>query len=291
MSERRWATVSRRQFLQTAGMLAAGSIIGCSGGSNSAEAAPAVLANPPAVPRNTAFLKWVSTQPTKPSRFELVVMGDNRPNTKTFEKIVRLTDSLKPAFSVHLGDIVQGGTVDQWNKVEPDLDVFTMPVIAVDGNHDRNLLGPRGLDMQLWNTEWGNPQWDFIAGGWHFVGFDTSLGVFTDAHAAWLDTVLNDNLPTMVFTHYPLSVDRWKVHALSAGTDKFLALLRKYSVEQVFMGHNHLFDQMQIGPTLGTITGGAGSALYTQFGFGVCKYHVTHVAVEGAKATVQMVAL
>ncbi|MEO7994259.1 MAG: hypothetical protein ABI743_07655, partial [bacterium] len=61
--------------------------------------------------------------------------------------------------------------------------------------------------------------------------------------------------------------------------------------EHLFVGHNHRWDQMQLGPTLGTMTAGAGSTLYKQWNWGVLQYHVAHVAIEGLKATVSMVPL
>lgn len=273
--------INRRQFLQGAGALVTAAALGL-------ELEPA-LAAPPAVPRNTAFLQWIGAQTKKPARFSFAVVGDNRPNTKVFDQIAAKTNSERPAFVVHVGDIVEGGTADQWNRVSPSLQAFAAPMIATLGNHDRHLKGPKGRDMQLWGAEWGSGQWDFIVGGWHFVGFDTSMGHVSKAQQAWLETTLNDNMPTMVMTHYPPSIDRWKVHALYTGTSEFMALLKKHSVEHFFCGHNHMFDQLTVGPTQLTMTAGAGSHLYKQFGFGVLKHHLTRVDVEGDKVSVEMV--
>ncbi|MEO7994739.1 MAG: metallophosphoesterase, partial [bacterium] len=210
--------VTRRQVLKALGL-------GVAGVGTGVLTASELLAAPPAVPRNTAFLQWVGAQTQKPARFEFCVLGDNRPNTRKFDQIAALTNNQRPAFNIHVGDIVEGGTADQWNLVSPSLQAFAAPMIATLGNHDRNLAGPKGRDMELWGAEWGAGQWDFRVGGWHFVGFDTSMGRVTKEQLAWLDQVLADNQPTMVFTHYPVAVDRWKVHALTDGTTPFLALL------------------------------------------------------------------
>lgn len=276
--------LSRRHFL--AGIGAAGAALGLD------LVRPAqLLAAPPPIPRSTHFLEWIARQPQVPSRFNFAVMGDNRPNTKTFERIAELTNSLRPAFVVHLGDIVNDGTVAQWELVSPALGAFAAPMIGTLGNHDRYLKGPKGRDLELWGLEFGPREWAFKVGGWHFVSIDTSMGHVTKAQQAWLDEVLDDNMPTMVFTHYPPSIDRWKVHALYTGTTEFLALLKKHTVEHLFVGHNHLYDTMQLGPTQGCITAGAGSHLYKQWGFGVLKHHVTSVGVEGGKVEFEMVAL
>ncbi|HYE77031.1 MAG TPA: hypothetical protein VEI97_03510, partial [bacterium] len=149
--------------------------------------------------------------------------------------------------------------------------------------------GPKGRDLELWGQEWGSGQWDFTVGGWHFVGFDTSLGHVTKQHRAWLDQVLADNMPTMVFTHYPPSYERWKVHALYSGTSEFMALLKQHTVEHFFCGHIHLYDRMRAGATDMVCTGGAGSHLYKQFGIGDCRHHVTRVGVEGSRVEIEMV--
>ncbi|HYE77916.1 MAG TPA: twin-arginine translocation signal domain-containing protein, partial [bacterium] len=122
--ERRHLTITRRTFLQGAGALVASAAVG---GSWTLEEA---LAAPPAVPRNTAFLQWIATQTQKPARFTFAVMGDNRPNTKLFDKIAARTNSLQPAFVVHVGDIVDNGTADQWNRVSPTLSAFQAPLIG-----------------------------------------------------------------------------------------------------------------------------------------------------------------
>ncbi|MCG3152839.1 MAG: 3',5'-cyclic adenosine monophosphate phosphodiesterase CpdA [bacterium] len=272
---------SRREILRGLGLTGAGLGLGFAG-------AAELLAAPPAVPRGTAFLDWIRVQPQVPSRFSFCVMGDNRPNTKIFDQIAARTNGLRPAFTIHLGDIVDDGTVKQWELVSPSLQAFAAPMIATPGNHDRYLAGPKGFDIRLWELEFGPREWDFTVGGWHFVAIDTALGHVTKKQQEWLDQVLDDNMPTMVFTHYPPSIDRWKVHALYTGTTEFLALLKKHTVEHLFCGHNHLFDTMQLGPTSGVITAGAGSWLYKKWGFGVLKHHVTHVEIEGAKATVTM---
>gem|GEM_PF-4272214 len=273
--------LQRRDFLKGLGLTGAGLGLGLLDPSQ-------LLAAAPATPRNTSFLQWVSTQPQVASRFSFCVMGDNRPNTKTFDKIAARTNGLRPAFNIHVGDIVNNGTVAQWDLVSPSLQAFAAPMIGTLGNHDRYLAGPKGIDMKLWGMEFGSGQWDFKVGGWHFVGFDTSMGHVNKQQQAWLETTLNDNMPTMVFTHYPPSIERWKCHALYTGTTEFLALLKKHTVEHLIVGHNHLYDELQLGPTAGVITGGAGSHLYKQYGFGVLKHHVAHVAVEGLKATVTM---
>ena len=92
--ERRHLTITRRTFLQGAGALVASAAVG---GSWTLEEA---LAAPPAVPRNTAFLQWIATQTQKPARFTFAVMGDNRPNTKLFDKIATLVEEMKESGTI-----------------------------------------------------------------------------------------------------------------------------------------------------------------------------------------------
>ena len=73
-------------------------------------------------------------KPYKP--FSFVVLGDSRSNPDKFKKIAELSNSLKPDFVLHLGDIAIHGLSAEFDEVMPIFDMINAPLIAVIGNHD-----------------------------------------------------------------------------------------------------------------------------------------------------------
>ncbi|MEO7994257.1 MAG: metallophosphoesterase [bacterium] len=273
--------LSRRSLLAGLGLLATG----CAG--SGLLEPPKQLATPPPIPRNAAFLSWVNGLSQGLTNYRFIVMGDNRPYVTQFARTVAMANSLNPLFTVHVGDEVQVGTTAEWDLVAPVFNQFNHPLVSVPGNHELNAASPTSASL-LWAQYWGVREWNFRCGPWHFIGLDSSSGSLSASQFTWLDGVLKDRGPSVIFLHHPPSIAPWSVHALSSGTTNLLNRLATWKVDMLFAGHIHRFDQKKIGRTLATVTGGAGSSLDT-YGFGQGLYHLMVVDVTGYSAKVTMV--
>ena len=74
---------------------------------------------------------------------KFIVWGDSQfHHPETFERIVEETELLKPAFVVHVGDMIHGYTYDQevarreWKRFKKQIEPLSAPFYSTPGNHD-----------------------------------------------------------------------------------------------------------------------------------------------------------
>ena len=195
----------------------------------------------------TALRGWAAD--SKPE-FKFIVVNDTHYATKEctnyFAGLVRQMNAEKPAFALHAGDVTDKGeavNLKAARKVFSELDCPFHPVI---GNHD--WLTP--TDRKAYLTTFPlKLNYSFKHRGWQFIGLDTSEGQkyektnIQPATFEMLDDILgrlNQNKPTVVFTHFPLC-ENVKMRPLNA--DKLLAKFDGWNTRAFFSGHFHGFTE------------------------------------------------
>jgi 3',5'-cyclic AMP phosphodiesterase CpdA len=94
---------------------------------------------------------------------------------------------------------------------------------------------------------------------------------FLGESLSWLEKVLAEtpkDLSILVFAHQPPSVvERWAWHAWDKkNSTSFVALMSKYHVGHVFLGHIHGYSTATIDGIPYTVSGGGGAEFASRYG-------------------------
>jgi 3',5'-cyclic AMP phosphodiesterase CpdA len=227
----------------------------------------ALAADPGALPAENWNLRQLERlQTAGGGALTFAVLGDNRSNPAVFDQVLRRLDAdASLAFAINVGDLVQKGTLEQFNNFFRHLrSGARLPFLTVPGNHD---LG-NDQDLTLFHKIFGPDYYAFQLQDHYFIvlndNFITGLG---EAQMAWLEDELKKSQACktrLVFLHMPLFDPRGGRfhHALSPETGcQLAALLRQYRVTHIFAGHIHSYFSGHWEGVPYTITGGAGAPL------------------------------
>lgn len=168
-----------------------------------------------------------------------------------FEESVTALNDHEPAFTIQLGDLIDGHTGDLEKTradLERALDVYRrlgMPRFHVVGNHDiaagREFLQQKlGLAQSYYDfTLPSTRRWRFIV----LDGDDAGEGVLGAEQLAWLSLTLqrakNSSEKVIVFNHYPLVEEAARQHRMEAPEPVLAALEASGVVVAYFAGHDH----------------------------------------------------
>jgi len=140
-------------------------------------------------------------------------------------------------------------------------DGFNMPVYPGMGNHDYDVGDiPREVTNQLYKEKYGiDPYYKVDHKGWRFIHannylgetcnpesdlYNSKSGSFGKEQLEWMESLLADNMPTVIFLHHPVA----GTSILEPQVDKsFHDLLKNYedSIKLVVAGHVHMYLDFQ----------------------------------------------
>jgi len=179
--------------------------------------------------------------------------------------VVRQINADRPAFVIHLGDIVHpipeqrgfAAAVDRFRAIFAELDA---PLHLVAGNHD---IGDKPVAwmpaatvrddfVEAYQKAFGRLFYSFDVGGCHFVIHNSPIvgsGLASDgAQWDWLARDLQAQAGRRIFlmTHYPPFLcspceEEHYDNLAPVGRKRLLDLLRRHRVEALFAGHVHNF--------------------------------------------------
>lgn len=238
--------------------------------------------------------------------FDFAVIGDAEPGRfwfsrglfgrpGVFARLLRAADAAGPDFIFQMGDMVSRGTVERfrefvWGLIEARL---RAPYLTAIGNHDRHK--PHGITHdRVYRAVMGATDYVFDRGGWRFVVVDSSAGRVTKPQLDWLESQLDPDVPTVVFTHMPPApLGHWTdwgalkgAGGFKEGSARFVALMEKYKVKRVYMGHIHALDAHERNGVRYVLTGGGGSPLFPGPGRKLHHWLSVSVGPEGLVETV-----
>lgn len=157
----------------------------------------------------------------------------------------------QPDVVVISGDLVDAGSVVEYERLENLLDRLTMPVLMVPGNHDDREHMRQVFRAHPGISTTGFWQFALQSDDWpvRIVGLDTvmpgdSSGVLCSERLSWLDAVLTQapDTPTLVVMHHPPFITGIG-HMDDIGLEQrhaFTKLIGQHpQVERIVCGHLH----------------------------------------------------
>ena len=205
--------------------------------------------------------------------FKFVSYGDNKGGKSVHRKIVEGFLQQSPDLIISTGDIVSNGeryTVWGDHFFQPLADVINhTPIYVGIGNHEEHADHYFNFLSFPNNELW----YSFDYGNSHFIALDSNKEFAPDTEQyVWLENDLKSAKADwkFVFFHHPPYASGFHGSSLDV-RDAFTPLFRKYGVDIVFNGHEHLYERTYpIGsaftetdnPVTYVITGGGGAKLY-----------------------------
>ncbi len=222
--------------------------------------------------------------------FDFVVIGDSRDGADVFDRLLSRAKAFNPLFILHTGDLVSNGQPSEYETYEKQLGSVDIPILHLPGNHDVR----SGSD--LYRKYVGEPNWFFDLGNIRIIGLDNAKGKFTEEAVAFARKNLTGPKICLVAFHVPPAVGRWSVHAMKDDSSgghggEIMALIKEAKAPLVFLGHIHLYDEMEIEGTKYIISAGGGARLYSRYNFGKPEFGFVLVRVRPTGITHQWVPL
>lgn len=223
-----------------------------------------------------------------PQNYKFIVWGDSQfQNPDVFEKIVKETELLKPAFVIHTGDMIHGYTYDinnarrQWKRFKKQISPLTVPFYPTPGNHDVTTKEIQPAYLEAWGSDKLFYSFDYENS--HFIILNVFLDQQFDTIPAnefeWLknDLEKSKNADHIFLSfHSPLYLNKkynWK---------PVQELLKKYNVEAVFTGHYHIYDYRTIDSISYFCINSSGNMKYVNHLAGYT-HGFLYISVEGKK--------
>ena len=227
--------------------------------------------------------------------FSFTVAGDNRPANNelpqpaVFQEILNSIKHENTSFFVNTGDIIMGNTQNpsilerQFSDYIAAISVLAIPMYVACGNHDvANSVSREFFEKFLKLSK--NPNfkpeffYSFKFEGINFIILDAyepgNWGAVKGQELSWLESVLAKmkDEEVFIFVHPPVYsvlnpgciTDGSKHVAFSSkkNQDYIRELFKKFNVDGVFHGHEHLFNKQNIEGTEYIITGCSGAYPY-----------------------------
>lgn len=172
---------------------------------------------------------------------------------KAMSKAVQAINRVKPPFVVVTGDFVNNSCnqaqIDAYksciSKIDPSVKVYMVP-----GNHDIGSISNKSIGD--YKKNYGYTRFSFSYSNCTFIGIDTNIIKEEDEireteQFKWLENELSKAANSkfkFIFTHHPFfinNVEEAETYSNFPLTmrNKYIELLKKYSVNAVFSGHYH----------------------------------------------------
>jgi Icc-related predicted phosphoesterase len=224
------------------------------------------------------------------SGFDFIVVGDNQGNKDVYHRLLDRAKSYNPLFILNTGDCIKEGQSAFYENYQKQIISFDIPILHIPGNHDVR------RDGELFQKYVGPPNWYFDLNDIRVIGLDNATGRFSAETIAFARKTLADQKICLVAFHRPPAVEPWDVHAMLEDNQggrggEMLDLIKKAKVPLVFMGHIHLYNEMNLEGTTYVIGGGGGERLYNKYDFGRPEFGFVLVRVRPQGITHQWVPL
>ena len=234
--------------------------------------------------------------------FSFTVAGDNRPANNElpqpaiFQEILNSMKHENPSFFVNTGDIIMGNTQNpsilerQFSDYIHAISILAIPMYVSPGNHDvansvsreffkKFLKLSKGPNFKPGFPDSGSEFfYSFKFEGINFIILDAyepgNWGAVKGQELSWLESVLAKmkDEEVFIFVHPPVYsvlnpgciTDGSKHVAFSSkkNQDYIRELFKKFNVDGVFHGHEHLFNKQNIDDTEYIIAGCSGAYPY-----------------------------
>jgi Icc-related predicted phosphoesterase len=211
--------------------------------------------------------------------FDFVVIGDSRGREDVFNRLLNHAKSFTPLFILHTGDFVSKGQAFEYEIYTREIAPLDIPILHVPGNHDVR------YGSESYRKYIGDLDWFLDLGGVRIIGLDNATGRFTEETVAFVRKHLTNQKICLVAFHTPPAIGRWTVHAMiddpkGGHGGEVMNLIKEAKVPMVFLGHIHLYDEMDINGSRYIISAGGGARLYSKYNFGKPEFGFVLVQVR-----------
>jgi hypothetical protein len=243
----------------------------------------AVLATPLALNQNIRAI--VAHQGESTGTFTFVVLGDSRDGAETYKRVLLRAMTLRPLFILHTGDLVTNGKPSEYEDYMKQVAPLPISMLHLPGNHDVR----SGTDA--YRKYVGEPNWYFDLGNLRIIALDNASGAFSPETLSFARKTLTSRKVCLVAFHKPPPLGRWTAHAMQEDGHEIMNLIKEAKAPIVFLGHLHLYDEMDIGGAKYIISAGGGAPLHGKYDFGKAEYGFVVVRVTPKGITHQWVPL
>lgn len=220
--------------------------------------------------------------------FVFAIAGDNHENVEVYKELIQKVNASQAVFFVDLGDTTRVSGLSEYVEKKAMLNDLKVPYHMVIGHHD--IVG-NGYDY--WQQYFGATYYSWDYENAHFVVLDdvSYYNAFSEDELAWLEKDLSSNPKQLkfVFLHSPPRcpfVDPSQLGFKGPNSeeriDKFLSIIKKYKIDQIYAAHIHNLLNYKISGIPITVTGGAGGPLYHIPLIGKDTYHFLEIEVSGS---------
>ena len=222
--------------------------------------------------------------------FDFVVIGDSRDGMDIYGRLLNRAQALNPLFILNTGDFVKEGQAFEYENYLRQISPGKIPILHLPGNHDVR-YGPEAYRHYV-----GEANWYIDLGDVRLIGLDNAAGKFSEEAVVFARKMLTDRKICLVAFHTPPAVGRWAVHAMITDQQggrggEVLGLIKTAKVPMVFLGHIHLYDEMDMDGTRYIISAAGGAKLYEKYSIGKPEHGFVLVKVRPQGITHQWVAL
>lgn len=203
--------------------------------------------------------------------FRFAIYGDNQDDSAAHQRVVdRLLLAAPDAeFCVHVGDLVQNGTVAEWRSwfnIERDI-VAGRPVLPAPGNHDI-IIPDNWLRFLVLpgNERWHSLRWGGVA--LHCLDAYSDFSPASTQYDWLLSELQSDSAdPTVRFILVSLHLPPYTTNRSYTGNADarqwLCPLFERFRVAVVFSGHVHAYEHSLVNGVHYINPGSAGAALST----------------------------
>lgn len=202
------------------------------------------------------------------SDFHVVVAGTDFDvrfgSAASLERAVSHLSALspRPDAVVCSGDLVDGGTVEEYARLREILDRLPVPYYLAVGNHDDRAALRAVFADHAYLPSSGFCQYAVDVGSVRLVVLDTQIpgapgGRLCDERLGWLEAELAAarDRPTIVVQHHPpfaTGITAMDAMGLDGAAEELAILARHPQVERVVCGHLHRSITARVGGTMAT---------------------------------------
>ena len=181
------------------------------------------------------------------------------------ERAVAHIQKLEPRPDIVLatGDLVDGGTPEEYDFLRQLLTPLGMPIYLIPGNHDQRDPLRAAFPDHAYLPRDGFLQYAIEGHAVRLLALDTLVpgkpsGALCAERLGWLEARLGERAePTILFMHHPpfeCGIDAFDRARLNVGAERFADIVKRHPhVERVVCGHVHRPIQMRWAGTMASI--------------------------------------
>ncbi|MBN1344866.1 MAG: metallophosphoesterase [Phycisphaerae bacterium] len=217
-----------------------------------------------------------SRRPVEPLMF--AVISDTHSHARVYPYLLRRVAELRPAFMLNIGDMVQVGLSDHYERYAKLSAGCVLPWVSVLGNHD----SIKNRSWRQYVRHFGPTDYWFDYGPARFIALNTVTFNFFESQLDELDRLLDTPKRKFVLMHRPprYLAPHWP-SPVTGGEARFKEIVERRRVDRVILGHIHLFSRKVIGGVTYVVNAGGGGTADIRGEGGVFHVGVYSVSQEG----------